>query len=445
MKTLLWMYGVWLCMLGPGLREVPAGDLTELVKDARSAVVTVRTYNKDGAQISQGTGFFVHPAGQMLTCYHVLENAYRIEARTFDGGIFPVESVLAVDVKADLAKTMVKLGGATVRALKPATRMPEMAEQIVVIGTPLGLEQTVSVGIVSALRENWSKAKAFQMSASISKGSSGSPVLDLEGRVLGVASSQIIEGQNLNFAVSFEPIQKILHAKTGTGTSSLQQAVPIDEAAVAQVMRRARSWFSRGKYELALEYIENVGEGSRQYRSAMLLSGMCHGELGQHDQQILSYRRALRMNPADIEAYLALGMAYGAAGAHAEAIRTYRDAVGRAPTRTDIHLLLALAYGQVGAHRDAVEAYKGAIKIDPACADAYYGIGIAQYKRGRFEAAVKAYEQALKYQPEHTGARLGLGLALAALDRTEQAMEQYSVLKDTSRDMADRLLAALEK
>jgi len=71
----------------------------------------------------------------------------------------------------------------------------------VVLGSPLGLENTVTEGIVSALRLTQEKEDIFQISAPISKGSSGSPVVNMRGEVIGVATFQLINGQNLNFAV----------------------------------------------------------------------------------------------------------------------------------------------------------------------------------------------------------------------------------------------------
>ena len=79
--------------------------------------------------------------------------------------------------------------------------LPSVAERILVVGSPMGLEQTVNEGIVSAVREVPSVGKILQISAPISPGSSGSPVINMKGEVIGVATFQLIEGQNLNFAI----------------------------------------------------------------------------------------------------------------------------------------------------------------------------------------------------------------------------------------------------
>ena len=85
---------------------------------------------------------------------------------------------------------------------------------MVVVGSPLGLEQTVSEGIVSAVRELPVLGKVFQLSAPISPGSSGSPVVNMRGKVVGVVSFQTTSGQNLNFAVSSKGILGLKQSET---------------------------------------------------------------------------------------------------------------------------------------------------------------------------------------------------------------------------------------
>ena len=77
---------------------------------------------------------------------------------------------------------------------------------IAVIGSPVGLEGTLSEGIVSAARNLMGDTRLLQISAAVSTGSSGSPVLDAKGGVIGVASAQIVGGQALNFAMPVEVV-----------------------------------------------------------------------------------------------------------------------------------------------------------------------------------------------------------------------------------------------
>src|SRR5262249_28620115 len=157
-------------------------------KRVQPAVVTIITYSTDNLKLKQGTGFFVTNDGEIITNIHVLENAARAEAKTADGEMYPVIRVVAADPQADLVRVAVLAAPRrlNVTALTTATEKPIVGERVLVIGSPLGLEQTVSEGIISAIRNTKDDGTVLQISAPISPGSSGSPVVNLKGEVIGV-------------------------------------------------------------------------------------------------------------------------------------------------------------------------------------------------------------------------------------------------------------------
>jgi S1-C subfamily serine protease len=194
------------------VRESAAQDyLPELVRRIKPSSVAIETFDAKGNTLARGSGFFI-AADRVITNRHVIERAARVEVHLVDGKRFPVRGVLAVDGEGDLALLQVDVPRSLAVPLPMARVAPREGESIVVIGNPFGLEGSVSDGIVSAVREIPGYGKIIQITASISPGSSGSPVVNMAGQVIGVATLQAAEGQNLNFAV---PAERVARLKVG--------------------------------------------------------------------------------------------------------------------------------------------------------------------------------------------------------------------------------------
>jgi len=185
-------------------------DLPTLTRQARPAVYLIALLDEDGKTTGSGTGFVISPDGLLVTNAHVIEGAKTMIAKAENGGLFPVRKILATDPANDLA--LLQLEGKDLPCLPLAPPGLAVAgSRIAVIGSPLGLEGTLSEGIVAARRKlPGQKREVLQISAPISPGSSGSPVLDSQGRVIGVASFLLMEGQSLNFASPVEKIHPLL-------------------------------------------------------------------------------------------------------------------------------------------------------------------------------------------------------------------------------------------
>ncbi|MEO1370699.1 MAG: trypsin-like peptidase domain-containing protein, partial [Acidobacteriota bacterium] len=139
----------------------------------------------------------------VATNRHVIDRAFRMVAVLEDGSEVTVDAVLAEDAEHDLALVRVQDGA---RPLPLFRGQVEVGESVAVIGSPLGLAGTLSTGVVSAYRQEGLEGGTLpgpliQISAPISPGSSGSPVMNLDGEVIGVAVAGYSNGENLNFAV----------------------------------------------------------------------------------------------------------------------------------------------------------------------------------------------------------------------------------------------------
>ena len=176
-------------------------------KAFRSTVLLVME-DTNGQPLSLGSGFFVGD-GQIATNLHVVEGATRGYAKLVGKETkFNIEGYTAIDEKHDLIILKVAAYGAKIVSLGNSD-LVQVGETIYAVGNPRGLEGTFSQGIISSIRPVGID-KLIQMTAPLSPGSSGGPVLNHKGEVIGVSVLTIRNGQNLNFAIPSHYLKTLL-------------------------------------------------------------------------------------------------------------------------------------------------------------------------------------------------------------------------------------------
>jgi S1-C subfamily serine protease len=190
-------------------------DIPTIAKSARGAIVTIVMANDD-KPIARGTGFLVTSDGAIVTNYHVIATGNVAVVKFADGSILPVDGILATDKVRDLA--IIKIHGKTFRPLTIGNSdQIQVGEEVVAIGNPLGLELTVSNGILSGVRtDEKNSGKLLQITAPISHGSSGGPLFNMVGEVIGINAMFLEGGENLNFAIPINDAKNLLGTKSAT-------------------------------------------------------------------------------------------------------------------------------------------------------------------------------------------------------------------------------------
>ncbi|MGC4089894.1 MAG: trypsin-like peptidase domain-containing protein [Polyangiaceae bacterium] len=200
-------------------KKAAAGDSTpaELFKRLAPAVVTISLMDADGDETGGGTGFLIDRAGTTVTNHHVVEHGRKLRVKFIDGASYEDITLLVDDAANDLA--LLRLTLDKPKSGKAPTFEPlklgdsdavVVGERAISIGNPLGLDHTLTDGLVSARRviegRPW-----IQMSVPVSPGNSGGPLFNMRGDVIGVTTAQLgffVRGQNLNLAV---PVNVLAH------------------------------------------------------------------------------------------------------------------------------------------------------------------------------------------------------------------------------------------
>lgn len=178
-------------------------SLNEWYKIYANSVFLV--FTSDGDQGSQGSGFFISSDGLALSNYHVFKGTTKglEKIQLPDGSIYKVESVLASEEKHDYI--IFKIFNQNNEKFIPipiAESNPEIGDEVFAIGNPLGLENTLSTGIISGFRLHDS---LVQTTTEITHGSSGGPLINMYGQAIGITSSGYGQA-NLNFAMNVKYI-----------------------------------------------------------------------------------------------------------------------------------------------------------------------------------------------------------------------------------------------
>ncbi|HEX5072548.1 MAG TPA: serine protease, partial [Gemmatimonadaceae bacterium] len=182
---------------------------SEIAREATPATVTIIVFGANGDTLGQGSGFIVRPSGEIVTNWHVMRGAARAVVVLANEERYQRVEALDGDEAADLA--VIKVPGFGLPTLTPTSVLPSPGERVVAIGSPLGLSRSVSEGVVSAVRLDDGR-QLLQITAPISPGSSGGPVLDATGRVVAITTAYFARGQQLNFAVPVKYAMGLLTA-----------------------------------------------------------------------------------------------------------------------------------------------------------------------------------------------------------------------------------------
>ncbi|NNE68514.1 MAG: tetratricopeptide repeat protein [Pyrinomonadaceae bacterium] len=456
---------------------VSAQDLLPgLVRRIKPSAVAIETFDANGKSLSRGSGFFV-AVDRVVTNRHVIDKSSSVEIHLSNGEKYKAKGILAVDREGDLALLEVKVPKIYARPLPIVATSPEEGESIVVIGNPYGLEGSVSNGIVSAVREIPGYGRIIQITAPISPGSSGSPVVNMRGQVIGVATLQAEEGQSLNFAVPSERISR-LRVGNVREFSAVSREASLNKRAIAeQLYSKGLQLLSNDDFSRALPYFTEAVKSDPNYAEAWYQVGFSHGMLGNHEEALEAseraaslrpewaetwvnigassfaledfegaadaYNKAAKLDDSNAELQYALGLSYNRLGRISDEILAYRRAVNLRPDHADALELLGSAYMQQRRYKRAISTFESlqAYRID---AKSYNYLGEAYLAQGKENKSVEAFLNAVSMDAAFDEARYNLARAYLKKGDRNLAQIQYEILKANGSDWADKLLSLLD-
>lgn len=192
----------------------PRRSLAPMIKAVGPSVVAVYTQGRGGGTRGGGSGFVLSEDGLVITNHHVVENADGVQVRLSDGQRFSAD-VLGSDEATDLALLRLRDASELPVAKLGSSAALEVGDWVVAIGNPMGLEHSASVGIVSGkgrgslglYRDSY--LDFLQTDADIAPGSSGGPLFDFEGNVVGI-NTAVGAGSRPGFAIPIDTARRVV-------------------------------------------------------------------------------------------------------------------------------------------------------------------------------------------------------------------------------------------
>ena len=392
-----------MCLVCFGEHGILAQDVPKLAEKALASTVYLETTDAQRKQVFYGNGFFVSPI-LLVTNLHVVAGAMKgtVKINGDDEKKYPVLGVVATDVENNLALLAITIPGVPVLPLDDSDKVRAGNRVYYVAGDRNGLKNEVSEGVIRRITLEQTK-KRFQMKTPIiPRFSSGGPVLNTEGDVIGVTliASAFMDRngtwrglywlKDLNYIVPAEYIKDLLGARN--------TAIPLEA------------------------YNENIS--AKTYCTL----GSALYNLGMHEGAIWFYNAAIKLKPDYVAAYIKQGDAWQGSGQGGIAGAQYKKALQLNPESAEVYNSLGKAIyrrEQPSYARDAIPKYDTAIRLDPNLAAAYINRGWARIQRDDQVEAISDFDTAIRLNPKSAEAYCGRALAKARLYKYEDAITDY--------------------
>jgi tetratricopeptide (TPR) repeat protein len=275
-------------------------DAAKIYSQSSKSVLLIFVKSADSKIVAQGTGFLVE-GGKIITNKHVVRDG----AALIDlGGVRIPATLESTDDLNDIAVLTVA-AEISAEPLVLADRTPPPGSSVFAIGNPRGLEKSISTGVISGVR-TVGKRELIQITTPISPGSSGGPVFDSSGKVIGVTVGSIEEGQNLNFAVPASVVVKLLRGQSlqSADFSTLVDVAQslVEKRKTLQYSDEADSPFQKNQGEIRSAFSAAVERAGRDDLPDLLRISDQLSESyfypGEQDIAVSAAERAIRLTPS---------------------------------------------------------------------------------------------------------------------------------------------------
>ena len=383
----------------------------QLIEKTVASTVFLEMEHINGQPLGFGSGFFVQH-DQIATNFHLIEGASRGTAKLVGKpATYDIEGITASDVENDLA--ILKVSDSIVQPLPLGdSDAVQLGDTVYVSRNPKESEGTFSSGTISGPREIGNQT-LLQMTASISPGGSGGPVLNEKGEVIGLAFVSLEDGQSLDCVIPSNYLKALI--------SKSEAVKPLAEEKQSV---SAETYFYRGNekylmrsYEDAITAYNEAIQLQPDFANAYVNRGLAKEKLGQHESAIIDYSSAIKIDPTLAGAYNNRGSVQRKLGQHFLALEDLSTAIQLDPRYVKAYVNRGNAKNSLGHPNEALEDFNTALALDPDSAEAYNNQGVAKAALMQLPDAIKDFDTAIELNPELANAYYSRGIAKYIIGR----------------------------
>lgn len=380
-----------LIVFGFNYNSSVALDLTpsQVFEMVNNKVVVIYSFDFENKPIKQGSGIVINDSGLIVTNFHVFSECENIMVYHNNVKIGTAD-IIDADMEQDIL--VLKIDNLDLKGIQIGnSNNVNVGEKVYAIGSPMGYENTISEGIISGIRSvNNDESMLIQVTASISEGSSGGAIVNSEGELIGISTSQIKNGQNLNFAI---PVNSVIDYKNSISYNKI-------DLEGNKTFIKGYNAYKSNKFEDAIYYytgyLKLFDTGIAHFNR-----GLAYLELEKFKEAIMDFSNAINNDYSKGKVYYSRGDAYLGRGDYSMALSDYNYAVYLEPELSVPYNKRGEYYLQTGDFNNALNDFSTAIKLRGDYSLYYYNRGQANEYLKKNINAIDDYSEAINMYPDY--------------------------------------------
>lgn len=413
--------------------EKKPSTLKDLYKTADNTVVFITAGGKvqgSGVSIKNANLLTTDSIGTIIvTNAHVTGGFNKVSIKTNKKTEF-VGTVVVSNKNSDLALVQIEGMNLPISPLASADSKIEVGDSVFAVGSPKGLSNSLSSGIVSGIRQR-DDISMIQTTAAISKGSSGGGLFNSTGKLIGITTFKIIDGENVNFSVHVKHIYEMLYQSISKNINNSEPAKTEDE--MNEIARRKlkeihpdwenivtstefEEWIKKQPKDVQDELNESWDPHYVADKISIFKQSRTNTKIGKNSTD---------PNQGLIDFFIKSGKYFAEQKQYENAISGFNSALELDPNNAMVYELRGDAYENLNQISRALADYDESIRLDSKNPYSYLGRGNIYYGLKDFDRALADYNNILRIEPDNLGGYIGRANVYKALKRYEHAITDY--------------------